>query len=259
MIQFSSEAVSEKKRAWVATCVALYLCATGFLHAQVPQSVVTETRRIEAVLESWISANLHFFSDVKGNSRLFVRRDPVRAFIHSEIDRARETLEDSIGLFAKFSDLPLEFTQVNPNIIALVTSPINDGAKPNAQLFRRLGLPDSALRIAGESASWATGCGIYTFAGEQAQAALTLIFAEKHLPEKTLSNCLTEGVIQAFGLRTKATSLIDLPDGYLHYLLMAKALRHCDRQIDGKMNMADRPALGRKYLECAVERLLKHQ
>jgi hypothetical protein len=224
------------------------------LHLSYRESAA-DGQRIDEFLRQWIRNDLYSFSDAKGKSRLFVRRDPVRAFIYSDVPLAKDILSENISVFSEYSNLAVDFTNVNPNLIAVVTSPINDGDKPNWQIFRRLGMPDTALTVVGASASWASGCGMYTFAGEQGQPALSLIFAEKSLPESSLRDCLVEGTIHAFGMRVAATTSVRSSDGYLYYLQLARALQVCDARLDSTRAELDRAMLENKYLDCAVEQL----
>jgi hypothetical protein len=204
-------------------------------------------------LRQWIGKELSFLRTPKNDVRLFVRREGVRAFVHSELPAATKLVRSALSHFSSAAGLSLEFSNTNPNFIAVVTSSINGGDKPNPDLFRRLGMPPSALQIASDSSGWKDGCGIYTFAAtENAQVALSLAFAEKSLSEQRMSDCLTEGVIRAFGAHVNAPNIIHSLDGYFQYLLLVKTLKQCDRTINTGAPSSDRSGLERRYLDCAV-------
>lgn len=228
---------------------ALLLVGPSQLHSS---NAAQNNNNFSDTLRGWISKDIYFFKDRKHLPRLFIRRDPVRAFIYSDVPTAPEHVERAISHFADFSGVSFNITSTNPNLIAVITSPISEGNKPNQQLFRRLGLPDTAYDIVGETGGWSSGCGIYTFSGPDGQAALSLIFAESKLPAPKLEDCLIEGVIRAFGLRTSASNTIRSADGYLYYLTLAKMLAACDRSIDRSRDNLDQSAVEKNYIDCVA-------
>jgi len=245
--------------AWACGCFARTTFVAILALFQGDSSGAADNEEISRALRSWIKQDIYFFKDRSGSHRLFVRREPVRAFIHSDIALTPEHVENALKLFAEAAELPLEITNRNPNIIVVVTSPINDGGKPNWKLFQRLGLPEIALNVVGETGSWASGCGIYTFSGPDETAALSLIFAEKGLPNRQLTDCLTEGTIRAFGVHSNAKTSVHSSDGYFYYLQLVAALRHCDKSIDAARNASDPGQLESRYVDCAAEHLLKRR
>jgi hypothetical protein len=213
---------------------------------------------VDSLLREWIEDDLHFLSDSNNNPKLAIRREPVRAHVYSEDRSADEDMRLALTLLSQASELKIEFTSVNPNSLAIVTSPINDGDKPNRALLKRLGLPDGAIDIVSSTGGWASGCGMYAFGDQFGNILMTLAFGDKHLPSDKLKDCVTEGILRGFGLRTKRSSTIRAADGYFHYLLLIKAVRFCDKELvlatEGRGNIT---ALRRRYTDCASEFIKK--
>jgi len=75
--------------------------------------------------------------------------------------------------------------------------------------------------------------------------------ADKNLSAGDLKDCVTDGIIRAFGFRTKRTSTVRSVDGYLQYLVLAKALRRCDGEV--RERPSDDASLRSTYTQCSKE------
>lgn len=217
----------------------------------------------EQQLALWIERQIHFFPDSNGGLKLFVRRAPIRAFVYSEKADQQDRAKQILGLFSKAAILSHEFTKVNPNIIAIVSSPIHDGEKPNRDLLQRIGLPEGAIEVLMRSSNWTNGCGIYSFTGDPSnrtdgEVTLSLVLADSRLQPTKISECVTEGIIRAFGMRVTLGNALNVDDGYFQYLLLASALRACDSKIvASSFPKGDNKSLKQAYINCAVEHLLQ--
>lgn len=207
----------------------------------------------DTVLSDWIGNQLYFFSDSAGRSKLFIRREPVRVAFHSEVPEVENNVRLAIRLLSLAAGVELEFTTKNPNLIAFVSSPIADGDKPNRDFLKRIGLPSNAIDIVKDQTGWSSGCGIYSFGQAEGKVSLSLVLAEKRLAHSNVVDCMTDGVIRAFGLRTASRTVLRYQDGYYQYLLLAAALRSCDVSLGKHDGVADREELKKKYVDCSVE------
>lgn len=216
---------------------------------------------LKALLTPWVEKQIHFFTDSTGEQRLFVRRQPVRGKVYSTVVGLEGDIQSLIGLFSRFAGLNFEETNINPNIMAVVGSPINSGDTPNRDFLRRLGLPESAIELIAHSTGWSSGCGIYSFTGNSAtdtdgQVTLSLALADARLPPEKIMDCMTEGIIRSFGMRANAATVIRRQDGFFQYLNLVAALRICDQKIGSNSAPKIEPRLlKQKYLDCSVEYL----
>jgi len=87
---------------------------------------------------------------------------------------------------------------------------------------------------------------------------LSIVFADSNLEPAQVRNCVIEGVIRAFGLRTHRTQILRTDDGYLQYVALTKALSICEKRIGIErllaMSESDQRAT---YAGCAAEVLDK--
>ncbi len=233
-----------------------FVIVVSFLAANATSWVRAQDNGLDSVLNAWIEDDLHFLQDVNNNrQKLAIRRRPVRAHIHSEDQSIADHIMLVVNLFSQAAGVPVEFTSLDPNLMAVVTSPINEGRKPNRDLLKRLGLPDSAADSLIANSDWGSGCGLYAYADLQGEISLTLAVADKNLSASDLKDCVTEGVIRAFGLRTKRTSTVRSADGYFQYLILARALRYCDAEV--REGHQDIEILRPSYVRCAKEFIKK--
>jgi len=219
---------------------------------------VEANSNLDLLLREWIEDDLHFLPDANKHLKLVIRRELVRAHVYSEIRALEADIRLTIGLFAQAFEVPVEFTRENANLGAVVMASISDGDRPNRSVLKRLGLPDDAIDQIARSGGWASGCGQYTFANHFGNVHLSLAVADKNLASEQRKDCLTGGISRAFGLRTKRTSALRVRDGYVHYLLLAKALRQCDRDL--VLSAEDRLSITKMrhaYSSCASQFIQK--
>lgn len=213
---------------------------------------------IDRVPREWIENDIHFIPTSDRRFRLALRREEVRAALLSEVPSAEADMKTAIGMFSDASELPLVYTHQRPNIVAVVTSPINDGDKPNIALLRKMRLPDKLIDQIMRTGRWPSGCGFFFFHDASGSIELSLIFADKRLAPGDLKDCVTDGVMRAFGLRIERETVARVADGYLYYLLLAKVLRYCDHKpvVDPaeQLNVGD---LKQRYADCALQLLGK--
>ena len=225
-------------------------------------NVIRNHEALRSLLSVWIGSQIHFFTKANGAPSLFVRRAPVRGKVYSEIAGLEQNLQRKIELFSSAAGLSYKPTNVNPNIMAVVGSPINSGDSPNRAFLRHLGLPEQFIDIVARSTGWSNGCGIYSFTGNVAagmdgQVILSLALADARLPVDKIEDCMTEGIIRAFGVRINARTVIHERDGYFQYLQLVSALKTCDRQINfSTKRQVSLTALKALYVACASEQLM---
>lgn len=214
---------------------------------------------LDDTLRRWVEGNMHFFED-SGNRLLFLRREPVRALVKAHSDDSTEELKVVVRLLSKAMELPVEFTDRDPNLVVLVGSPVSVDDKLNLKLLRAIGLPEPAVEILSETGSWSSGCGFYSFKDTRLQVTLSLALGDNKLMSGSkLDECLTEGIVHAFGFRAQSTNALRKNDGVIQYVLLGRALRFCEKH--GRLGIP-RPNeihdLKEKYLFCAVP-YLKHR
>jgi hypothetical protein len=223
------------------------------------QDASSFTRIAREILQKWIAQDMHFFVDNRGAARLSFRREAVRAGISVGSLTIKEEVEYLIARLSKAAGVSYELTSRDVNFAIVVDSPINDGDKPNPQLWKRVGLSEELYKIASEQGSWASGCGIYSFGnGETGQVALSIAFADSKLDPARIRDCVIDGTIRAFGLRAYHKSILLSEDGYIQFVALAKALSACERAIGvellARMNESEQKL---KYVECASELIEK--
>jgi hypothetical protein len=236
--------------------VAALVVATAFAISLFQR--VEANSNLDLLLREWIEDDLHFFPDANKLLKLAIRREAVRAHVYSEIRPLEADIRLTIGLFAQAFEVPVEFTRENANLGAAVMASISDGDRPNRIVLKGLGLPDNAIDQIARSGGWASGCGHHIFANQFGGILLGLALADKNLASNQIKDCLTDGISRAFGLRTKRTSATRARDGYVHYLLLAKALRQCDRELvlsaEDRMSITN---MRRAYSGCASQFIQK--
>jgi hypothetical protein len=223
------------------------------------QDASSFTRIAREILQKWIAQDMHFFVDSNGASRLFLRRQPVRAAIALGAQPIKEEVNYLIARLSNAAGVPYEFTSSDVNIAIIVDTPINDGDKPNPLLWKRVGLSEARYKIVSEAGSWASGCGIYSFNNSQnGEVGLSITFADSKLEPARIKDCVIEGTIRAFGLRSHRKSTLLSDDGYIQFVALAKALSACERGIGvellARMNESEQKL---KYVECASELIEK--
>lgn len=237
--------VMKKLYFYFLICLASILWAP--LSAAEAQTMPDETKehkeQIGDSLKGWIEKDINLFMDANGLRRLFIRRKEIRAFVHSKSTALTNEAKGLIASFSSAADISYSFTRMNPNIIIVVEPSINEGNMPSPTLWRRLGLPDESRQMT-EGAGWAYGCGIYSFQGGKpflpdGEVLLSLVIADESLSAGQLSSCLTEGIIRSFGLRANASTALNVADGYIQYILVTKAMRHCDIAIGDPLPAAE--------------------
>lgn len=208
-------------------------------------------------LARWLETQLYFVGDKEGRTKLFFRREPVRVLLHTANPVIDKDVKHSIEAFSIAAGLSVQFTSRDPNLIAYVDSPISEGDRPSQTFLRKVGLPDGAINAMKNSTGWASGCGIYTFQNERAGPLLSLAFADRRLSDTQIVDCMTEGVIRAFGFRHSARSTVRAEDAHLQYIFLVSHLRVCDQKLQVQNGGQDQSDVRSQYLECLLDRIRK--
>jgi hypothetical protein len=207
---------------------------------------------LQETLKAWTAPNISAHINQQGQAKLFVRTDPVRA--HLELDNAPTATEvrNAIEAFADTFQISREFTSRNANLILAVAPGITETGqgKPNRAMLRKFGLPDQAIDMM--NVDWSTGCGAYTFGNASGRISTSVTFAETRLGADGIRRCITTGVLFGFGLRLKSLSAIDLSQGYVQYLLLARAIRSCSDLDKGDILKPSTSSTEDWYATCAA-------
>ena len=211
-------------------------------------------------LQKWIERNIHFFKDSHGTARLFLRRDTVRFVLVPSSIPVREEITALIAELSKAAGVSYEGTSVDVNLAIVVDSPVNLGDKPNPALWKRVGLSEEMYRIIEESGSWASGCAGYSFGNANTgQVGLSIVFVDSKLDVPTMKDCLIDGVLRAYGVRSNRKFAVrSEEDGYYQFVALVKALRRCEQSIGIESLIALKESEQKsKYTDCAVDLLSK--
>ncbi|WP_156434609.1 hypothetical protein [Bradyrhizobium lablabi] len=205
-------------------------------------------------LQRWFENDLHFFIDGRGSAKLFLRRQPVKAAILADPFPIKNEVTYLIAKLSDAAGVSHEITMRDVNLAIVVDSPINDGDKPDARLWRKVGLSEGMYQIVSAQGNWASGCGIYSFANKDGQVSLSIVFADSKLGSAQVKDCVIEGVIRGFGLRESRKLVMRADDGYIQYITLAKAFTACEKKIGIERLFAMGEAEQRsKYIECVSE------
>ena len=210
-------------------------------------------------LRKWIESDLHFFPNERGIPKLFLRRQSVKVGIPADPFPIKDEVSHLIAGLSDAVGVSYEISKRDVNLAIVVDSPISDGDKPDAGLWKRVGLSQSMYEIVSGQAEWSSGCGIYSFTKKGGgEVPLSIVFADSKLKPAQIRDCVIEGVIRAFGLRVHRTQVLRADDGYLQYIALAKALSVCEKKIgiEHLLSMSESDQRS-NYSECASEILDK--
>jgi len=109
-------------------------------------------------------------------------------------------------------------------------------------------------KIVSESGEWSTGRGVYSFGNAQTgQVGLSIVFADSKLDTQNMTDCVVEGTLRAFGVRSNRKLIIRSEDGYLQFVAVVAALRECERSLGvDYLTSLSEDAQKSKYVECAA-------
>ena len=205
-------------------------------------------------LQTWIERDLYFFRDPAGKARLFLRRQPVNVGLAG----LPGTLKDEVGALladlSKAAGVTYQQTSADVNLAIVVDSPIQVADKPNPALWKRVGLNDEMYKIVSEAGPWTSGCGVYSFGNAQTgQVGLSIVFVDSKLDAQTMTDCVIEGTLRAFGVRSNRKLVTRSEDGYLQFVAVVAALRECERALgaDSLTSLSESEQKSR-YSECAA-------
>lgn len=214
----------------------------------------TGDKSLDQFLKVWIEQNTTFTKNERGRDVLFVRRRPVRAYIQiDDTDFVNET-KFQIQSIANSFELESTFTSSRVNMIVATASGIADrNGKPNKAVLAKLGISGIlAERLLEEIRNWGSGCGLYDLSDDSGNISGSIVVADTSLPVKELKSCISTGVVFSFGMRIAGKETFDLPNDYIQFLILARALATCDKEINAAPN--DAP-LKNRYLECVTKEI----
>jgi hypothetical protein len=224
------------------------------------QETSEASRAAKEILQEWIAQDMHFFVDRQGAAKLFLRRQPVKAALSLGSLPVKDEVVYLIDRLSRAAGVPYELTSREVNLAIVVDSPINEGDKPNPELWKRMGLSEAMYNIvSSEPGKWASGCGIYSFGNAaNGEVGLSITVADSKLEPARLKDCVIDGTIRAFGLRSQRKLVLRSDDGYLQFVDLARAMSACERLI-GSERLASMKENEQKsqYLECASDFLEK--
>src|SRR5262249_43402346 len=103
---------------------SFFVIVVSFLAAHAANGVRAQDSGLDSVLSAWIEDDLHFLQDVNNNRpKLAIRRKPVRAHIYSENQSIGDHIMLVVNLFSQAAGVPIELTSLDPNLMAVVTTP----------------------------------------------------------------------------------------------------------------------------------------
>jgi hypothetical protein len=242
----------------VVVVISLHCSFGTQAEGQPPRQDTTDSVHVErAIFGKWVAENLYFFPDSRGRTNLFLRRQPVKAAILPASLQIKDEVSHLIAALSTAAGVSYELTSSDVNLAIVVDTPINKGDKPNPELWRRVGLSEEMYTIASEQGSWASGCGTYSFGNkETGQVGLSITFADSKLEPARIRDCVIDGTVRAFGLRSNRKSVLTADDGYFQFVALAKALTACEQKIgiERLVSMSE-DAQRSKYSECASDLL----
>jgi hypothetical protein len=211
---------------------------------------------LDQVLRAWIMENVTFEKGQENRETLFIRKRPVRAYIRSDDAGIVAGASSAIANLADAFGLKYEFGSTRVNLLIATAERITDDkGLPDRALLRSLGLTEAgADHIAVDANAWSTGCGLYDSRGDDGRLSVSIAVAEKSLATKNkLRSCVVTGVLFSFGLRIKGKTMLEDPNDYIQFLLLARAITYCENQL-GAENAQTTPTR-EAYLQCLVGRL----
>ncbi|MEH2533016.1 hypothetical protein V1277_000600 [Bradyrhizobium sp. AZCC 1588] len=233
-----------------ASLLVIFLAQAGECRAQDSTSLSNGPNG----LQKWIERDLYFFRDPRGNAKLFLRREPVNVGLVGLTGTLKNEVSALIEDLSKAAGVAHQQTSANVNLAIVVDTPISVGDKPNPALWKRVGLDDQMYKIVSEAGPWASGCGVYSFGNAQTgQVGLSIVFADSKLDVQTMTDCVIDGTLRAFGVRSNRKLILRSDDGYLQFVAVVGALRECERSlgVDRMVSLTEGEQKSR-YAKCAA-------
>jgi hypothetical protein len=130
---------------------------------------------------------------------------------------------------------------------------IVEGGKPNKGLLRTFGALDTAINYLPESENWSTGCGAYAYWDKSGRVAYAIAAGD---PDKmpAIQRCIVTGILNGFGLRSGSKEFVASPEDYPQYLLLARAITHCDGEV-GRTSGQEGETKRNAYVDCIANKL----
>jgi len=239
----------------IAAMLAASAPFEAFAQVATPQTQAAKpSGATNSSLKAWIENDLTIFEDRKKAFKLFFRRTPVRFALLPNHHPVADEAFQLAGTLAKGAGLSHEATTRDPNLVVIIDTPVNEGDKPNRELWRKYGLPDDALKIVSERGGWSSGCGNYSFRDADGNISMSVVLADSTFSEAVIRACVVEGTIASFGLRQGHKSMIRIEDGYLQYVLLVRALRTCDSKPEFQSSQSkEKDELKNRYTNCVLD------
>jgi hypothetical protein len=210
----------------------------------------------DKLLRGWISRSIYVSQNQNGSPSLFVRKQPIRAHIRTDIAAIHADASTAITSLAKSFKLGHEFTSDSANLIVATASSIADGDKPSRILLHELGLPERAIDQVAASSGWSTGCGVYVFGDRFGQISGSIAVADERLSSEKLRDCIVFGIVYGFGVGVKERRTFDAQTGFVPYVILASVLSSCIAKLESLTGNVSSPTdMERMYVDCAFERL----
>jgi hypothetical protein len=236
--------------------LALATASLVIFAAQAGERVAQEETSLNGPrgLHAWIERDLYFFRDPAGKARLFLRRGPVKVGLMGLPGTLKSEVSTLIADLSKAAGITHQQTFADVNLAIVVDSPIHVEDKPNPVLWKRVGLDEKMYKIVSESGKWNSGCGVYSFGNAQTgQVGLSIVFVDSKLDTQNMTDCVVEGTLRAFGVRSNRKLIIRSEDGYLQFVAVVAALRECERSLSvDYLTSLSEDAQKSKYVECAA-------
>ena len=189
-----------------------------------------ETADLDQLVRGWVMENIRFEKDVNDRETLFVRRQPVRAYIRTDDPEVMGDARRAIANFANAFGLEHEFTDSEVNLVFITANGISeDDGSPSRALLRSLNVPENAVAAIADSGRWTQGCGIYQFRASDGSLSISIAAGDNALGQAKLKSCAITAIVNGFGLRITSGGPVIHSDDYLQYLLLARATVRCDK------------------------------
>jgi hypothetical protein len=243
----------------LAVLVAVVLSAVSFVvfPARTEERVVQNAplQNGNRKVQSWIERDLYFFRDPAGKARLFLRRQPVNVGMIGLPGTLKDEVSALLADLSKAAGVAHQQTFDDVNLAIVVDSPIHVADKPSPTLWKRVGLDDEMYRIVTEAGPWTSGCGVYSFGNAQTgQVGLSILFVDSKLDDQAMTDCVIDGTLRAFGIRSNRKTIMRSEDGYMQYIAVVAALRDCEQTLSAdRLASLSEGEQKSRYSECAAD------
>jgi hypothetical protein len=205
---------------------------------------------LDRSLLDWISQNIRFEKISQGKDTLFIRKEPVRAYVRSDDPDLIYRVHNEVSILADAFKLPSTWETTDINLIVVVADHISIDGRPNRDLLASLGLAEGIIDIMVRNVHWDKGCGYYAGSDKDGRLEASIVAVERLNPRVNPGLCAASGVLFSFGLRIRVESpVLDQPLDYIPYVFLARSVADCDRQIDSAQSR-DASVNKNSYLTC---------